>query len=266
MRSWFLLSLLLCAAAGAVDPAPDYAEEIALVRPQLAEERLILLGEMHGTREIPALVAELIDELSAGQPLVLALEVGVGEQAAFDLYLNSDGGTDARLELERSPFFAVSSDQHDGRRNRQALALIEKVRELKRRGRKLELLAFDPAGSTRDHHERDQVMAATLRKAVAAHPQARVVVLTGNVHAMRKRPGYAPPEMQQPMGSFLADLDPFAIRIGAREGEFWACRNRQCAPGVISANQDASRPTSDGVYDYHMVLPRFSVADLLGRP
>ncbi len=265
MRFWLLLSLLFCAAAGATDPAIEYADEIALLRPHLAEERLILLGEMHGTREIPAFVGELVDALSAGQPLVLALELDGSQQAAFDRYLASDGGTDARLKLESSPYWTLVGDQHDGRRNRQSLALIEKTRALKASGRKLELLAFDPARSTRDHYERDQVMAENLREAVAAHPDARVLVLTGNVHAMRKRPSYAPPEMQQPMGSFLADLDPFAIRIEAREREFWSCRNKQCKPGVISANQSKSKVSTDGIYDYRLVLPRFTVADLLGK-
>ena len=266
MRFLLLLVLLACASASAAAPVvPDYSAEIALVRPHLTKERLILLGEMHGTREIPQLVGQLIEDLSAEQPLVLALEVNASEQAAFDHYLASDGGAQARAQLEHSPFWSPKSNQHDGRRNHQALALIERVRALRASGRTLSLLAFDPAASTRDHHERDRVMATSLRKVIADNPDTRVLVLTGNVHAMRSRPSYAPPQMQTPMGSYLGDLDPYSINISAREGASWACQRAICAPIKSAPRQPESGPQTDGPYDYQLVLARFTVADLLGE-
>lgn len=91
----------------------------------------------------------------------------------------------------------------------------------------------------------------------------RLVVLTGNVHAMREKPRDAPPQMQRPMGSYLRDLDPFSVDIVARQGEFWACIER-CGPIEESAGAKVSQVDGSGVWDFRIVLPRFSVARLIG--
>lgn len=244
--------------------AQDYAEEIAQLQKSAQGHRLILLGEKHGTREIPVFVAQLMAKLAPRGALILALEIPQTEQPALDEFVASAGGPAARAKLKSSGFWVVAGDQHDGRRSEDAIDLIEQARALRGSGRDVEVLAFDVAkGSTRDHHERDRVMAQTLRAAIERSPQAQLIVLTGNVHAMLKRPDYAPPQMQQPMGSFLTDLDPYAINIDARDGEFWACTDR-CKALPLRASERRSGVVDDGAYQYELVLPRFSVARLLG--
>lgn len=263
--------LVLATSLAAADekstrPPAGFEREVAGIRDAAAGHRMILLGEKHATAEIPQLVAALVEELSAQEPLVLALEMPRSEQAAMQQYLASDGGADARAALRAGAWWQVIGTQHDGRRNEDVIDMIERLRVLKSSGRELRLLPFDTApGTTRSHHERDRAMADYLREQFVAAPAARFVVLAGNVHAMVRKPGYAPPEMQQPMGAYLIDLDPYSINISAREGQFWGCMGGQCAPRDERPARFESGPARDGdAYHYQLVLPRFSVARLPG--
>ena len=99
---------------------------------------------------------------------------------------------------------------------------------------------------------------AYLREHVASDASARFLVLTGNVHAMLAKPNRAPPEMQQPMGSYLVDLDPYSIKISANSGEFWGCTTSCSAKAVYPSQQ--SRALNAREYHFEVVLPEFSVA------
>ena len=238
-----------------------------MLRANAEGHRLILLGEKHGTAEIPLLVATLVDDLSTTGPVVLALEFPRSEQAALDQYLASDGSADARATLKAAAYWQVQGDQHDGRRNDDVFDMFERLRTLKATKRDVRLLPFDlTPGTTRTSHQRDQAMAEYLREHYVAHPTARFVMLAGNVHAMIRKPTYAPPQMQQPMGSYLADLDPYSINISALEGQFWGCDGGRCAAKDERPAQWESGPAREGgAFHFQLVLPRFSVARLLGR-
>lgn len=261
------LAFTLPLAAAAPDTPGAYTEAASLLRDHADGHRLILLGEKHATAEIPVLVAALVEDLSTAGPVVLALEFPRSEQAALDQYLASDGGADARTALKSGSYWQVTGDQHDGRRNDDVFDMFERLRALKAAQRDVRLLPFDVTpGATRDHHQRDQVMAEYLREQYVANQGARFVVLAGNVHAMIRKPAYAPPEMQQPMGAYLADLDPYAINISAREGQFWGCIGGLCSARDERPAHWESGPAREGsAYHFQLVLPRFSVARLHGR-
>ena len=106
-------------------------------------------------------------------------------------------------------------------------------------------------------------MAGRLRTAIAKLPRGRLIVLSGNVHAMRERPKYAPPEMQTPMDAYMRDLHPYSINITANGGEFWACM-KTCGPVAVALLRQRSGRVSDGPYDLQVVLPRSTIAQLIG--
>jgi erythromycin esterase-like protein len=243
------------------DTAVDDA--VRFVRDQARERQLVLLGEKHGTREIPQFVAALIRRDSADRPVRLALEIPRSEQAAIERFLHSNGDPSARAALRSGSFWNVHDMQHDGRRNEDAIDLIDGVRLLRRRGRDVAIVALDvPIGEEVGSDARDPAMASALRDACKSNSGARIIALTGNVHAMRGLPSYAPPEMQKPMGAYLADLDPLSVNIDARSGQYWACRER-CGPVDVLPGERKSQRLDDGAYDLMIVLPRFSVARLL---
>lgn len=142
MRSALLAMTLLCSTAMAA-PAPD--ETATQIMRHAGDHRLVVLGEYHGTAETPLLVADLMERYSRDTAAVrLALELPMSENVALARYLRSDGGTDARETLRTSPFWAVKDDQHDGRRSRDMLALIEAVRVLRVQGRDVGVAAMTP--------------------------------------------------------------------------------------------------------------------------
>ena len=108
--------------------------------------------------------------------------------------------------------------------------------------------------------DRDPEMARRVRAAFGQAPAGRLLVLSGNVHAMRQPPPFD--GFQQPMGSFLADLDPFSVNISARGGEYWACQG-SCGPQRQPDSGAESGLDRSGTFHLNIVLPRFTIARLI---
>lgn len=262
---WMLLAGWLLVGAAKASTGDAIAAGAAAIRAHAGARRLILLGEFHGTREIPRLVAALARDYARREPVVVALEIPHTEQAALRVYLRSDGGRAAARALRARPFWIRHDDRHDGRRSEDMLALIEALRAARQAGADIALLAYDIAGDEPrgDRDMRDRAMARRVRTALAALPRGRLLVLSGNVHAMRARPAGAPPELPTPMGAHLRDLDPASVRITARAGEFWGCKAKACGPRSVDGAGARTGPMG-GPYTFLLVLPRLSVAHLIG--
>lgn len=266
MPSAVVAMTLLCSAAMAA-PAPD--DTATQIMAHAGDHRLVVLGEYHGTAETPLLVADLTERYSRDNAAVrLALELPMSENAALARYLRSDGGADARDALRTSPFWAVKDDQHDGRRSRDMLDLIDAVRALRAQGRDVGIAGYDvETGTSKDNQTRDTAMATHLRQQFSALPaDARMLVLTGNAHALRARPQGAPAEMQQqPMSAQLRDLPLYSVRLDALRGEAWACLDR-CGPRSL-VEQPARAPRVDThprrSYDLVVWMPQLSVGRLV---
>src|SRR4029078_1169600 len=120
---------------------------------------------------------------------LLGLEIPNSERQALRRYLASDGGPEARSAAQATAFWHVSGVQHDGRRNYDALDLIEQVRRLKAKGRDIDILPYDNAPTeVVDSEKRDKTMADRLHDAYVGMPRGRLLVVSGNVHAMLERP------------------------------------------------------------------------------
>ncbi|AWH16178.1 calcium-binding protein [Stenotrophomonas sp. ZAC14D2_NAIMI4_7] len=257
-------ALLLALGIAVTAHADDTAAQI---RQHAADHRMLVLGEFHGTRETPLLVRQLVDDYSRTGPVVLALELPRGETPTLRDYLASDGGEQARRQLRGRAFWTVRYDQHDGRRSRDMLAMIESLRVLKAQGRVIDVVGYDVNASKGGNQIRDDRMAAELRRLYGRLPDgARMLVLTGNVHAMLQRPAGAPPEMQtQPMASLLRDLDVYSVRLGALRGQAWACADTCVARSL--PEQVASGPRVDThagrQYDLWVWMPELSVGTLV---
>lgn len=263
MRNACMLLLILLLASPALA-----GDTVTQIRQHAGGHRLLVLGEFHGTRETPLLVRQLVDDYSRdGAPVVLALELPRGENRLLADYLDSSGDVRARDALRTSRFWTVRDDQHDGRRSHDMLDLIEAVRVLKKQGRNVSVLGYDVDSGNGNNQTRDDAMALELRRAYQLLPEdGKMLVLAGNVHAMRRRPADAPKEMQQrPMASQLLDLDLYSIRLEALKGEFWACLSR-CQRLPLRDQQvrvPDAESAADRMYDLVVWLPQFSVGRLL---
>ena len=246
-----------------------HADDIAAqIRQHAGDHRLLVLGEFHGTRETPLLVHQLVDDYSRAGPVVLALELPRGETPTLHDYLASDGGEKARQQLRGRAFWSVRDDQHDGRRSRDMLAMIESLRVLKSQGRVIEVVGYDVNASKGGNQARDDHMATELRRLYRRLPaDARMLVLTGNVHAMLQRPQGMPPEMQlHPMASQLRDLEIYSVRLGAQRGQAWGCAGRCVARSLPEQVATAPRVDADAKqpYDLWVWMPELSVGTLVG--
>lgn len=267
-----LIGGLVIAHAVGAQPAghvADVAHKAAtLIDAGVAGQHVVLLGEIHGTTEIPAIAGELAARWTTGagkQPLLLGLEANSADQARVDRYLASKGTVADRADLIAGAHW--TEPMHDGRDSRAMAALIERMRALRAGGADVAISMFDAAGDG----ERDARMAASLRSAIEAHPAAHVLVLTGNVHAMTGKPPemflddkpYTPPTT---MARHLADLHPVSIEFRALQGDAWTCHGRDCGPHALpQAPRSITEPSIErqdpgASWDYLMVLPRFTAS------
>lgn len=259
----------------ALAPAPQHAAaplSLRLLIDAIGTHGFVLFGEMHGTSEIPALVADFVEQASSAHipgghnPIVLALEINSDDQPVVDRYMASNG-----MPADKSALLAASHWQgamHDGRDSQAMSGLIERMRQLRHAGADVSIDLFDEPGTG----ERDKRMADHLRALVQRAPRATVLILTGNVHAMTA----APPgeiyddgvriELPMTAGRYLADLHPLSINIDAAGGDAWYCMGRACGVhpmldrGVLhEATLEASAPPNSA-WDATLTLPSFTAS------
>lgn len=250
---------LLWLAASTTAAADWRSDAVDTLVRESAGHRLVVLGELHGTREVPLLVGDLVEHLSTAEPVLLALEIPVGEHAALR---DAVSGADAAIDpLRQRPWWRIPAAENDGRRSEDALALVERIARLRRTGRDVAVLPFDPRGRRCfELGTCEAAMAHVIRRAHAALPRGRIVVVTGNVHAMRQRPHDASALLPQlPMTAHLRDLDPLSVDIAAHRGEFWACMDiDHCGPAPVTPPGESGPQPDEAAFDYRLVLPAFS--------
>lgn len=212
--------------------APD--DVLARLVEQTRGQRFVMVGEMHGTTEVPALVADLAERwartpTASGKPqtVVVALEYPQSETAELNAYVDSDGGAAAKRRLLDSQFW--SREYQDGRSSQAMFALIDALRNQKQRGQHIVVAAFDMnAAQSAARQDRDHAMAGNLRAIVQANPGARILVLTGNLHA-RQADGASWDPAHRFMAGYLTDLTPFSLIVNALHGDYWACSGANVA-------------------------------------
>lgn len=250
------------AAASAATPstpagdAPDPVQALA----QLVPERTVILGEIHGTAEVPALVGDVVAAvLAAGGALTLALEIPSSHQAGLDRYLDSAGTAADRQALFGHRFWGF----RDGRSSVAMLELLDRVRGLRADGHALEVLAFDVADP--GDPAREATLAGNLGAALRRPGRAPVLVLTGNLHARRAIGTPFDPTLEL-MAWRLRELEPLSIDVRAPTGSAWVCAPG-CGVRQLGAGRAAGTPAlrlfaapSATGYDGELTLARFTAS------
>lgn len=253
-----VLGIACMQAAAADDPA------LALLQRAAGANRVVLLGELHGTEETPRLAGEYVASSARTGPVILALEIDRRQQPLISRYLASDGSAGARVALLSGEHW--QDPMHDGRDSIAMFDLIERMRSLRADGTPVAVLAFDPAGGDMD--ARNRGMARILRKAASLAPDARLVVLTGNVHAMTQPGGLfldGRRIVPATAGRALADLGPVSVDIRGAAGEAWACTPDCAKHPATPSPRELAMPTLErnapgSGWDYTLVLPRLTVS------
>ena len=212
-------------------PPPVKAELLALA----AESDLLLLGETHGTQEVPRLVLGLRDDLAALGYGGLGLEMPRGEQDTLGKWIAG--------ESEPPPFFGPKEFQ-DGRGNQQVLSL---VRQTASRAQDWKLLCFDVGflregvdfldqdefGMVRDRHMAENLLALWQEQCAGQ----KVVVICGNYHSRLvapDQPDFGPwPSFGANVQLLRPDLVVSSVNILFHGGEFYNGEVREFRPGSL---------------------------------
>ena len=201
--------------------------------------RVVLLGELHGSVEVPLFVDDLVClALSYGHAVAVGLEIPLEEEKSVSDYLQSDGSANAQAaflagELWQNPF-------KDGRSSQAVLELIDSLRVKVQNGERIEIVLIDTATGV----DRDQFMARQLKEAIERLPNHFFLVLTGNLHN-RMVPGLPWDPKHEPMGVLLAKNRPrnqiISLNLSHPDGEAWFCTggSETCGAHPVSGSGEA---------------------------
>jgi hypothetical protein len=143
-------------------------------------KKFVIMGERHGTAEIPPLFGDLVCLAALSSPIVVGLEMETDQQQSLDAYMASTGG--------QADIHALLQERHwrsrDGRASEAMFHLIENLRRLRQAGRRLLVLAFMRSADSPEGRELG--MALAWKDGLAAHPTAKLLALVGSVHAERE--------------------------------------------------------------------------------
>ena len=275
---------LLALAAVQVSAAEfgvDCAESGHSIAASLRGHGVVVFGETHGTRESPALIADLACHLAAHGRVLVGMEIP--RWLNRDLAAFVDGDLDARTlvtatratEMQDGTPLPGSEAQwwqvfRDGRSSDAMLELLNRVRELAAAGRKIDVLAFDDAemwfeGADAPVHTRDELMARNVAKRLEAGAYEHALILTGTSHARRSSDS-----RKRTMVDWLEPAEVLSVRVRFQGGMAWNCRWTPAAANVLP-NDCGVHPLPDtpedmplarltavqsGPFDAEIVLPK----------
>lgn len=258
-------------AAPATPPPPPPSPPAALELPAeaLPPHGTLMLGDLHGTREIPAFVGRLLATASARGPVVLALEAPQDEGPAIQAFLASDGGPAARQKLVAGPWW--QAPYQDGRRSVALAELLEEIRTLRAAGRPIEVVAVDVMSPTAE--EREEAMARNVIAARRAHPDAALIVYAGNLHTSKREVSFKPGFAWMAMRVAAAGIPLISLNARYADGTAWICRGAQvesCGVGYLAGRGPELgirlEPAPGGQYDGWFGVGPVTASPPAGRP
>ena len=200
----------------------------------LEGQEVLLVGDFHGTAEIPAFFAELACAALGGtRDLIVALELPAEEQGRVDSYLDSAGSEADRRALLEGAFW--NQEYQDGRRSRAMAAMIERLRTVRKAGlaleppRRVAVLLMDvstvSSPGARDRSMADAILRALRASASTVEP-VLLMAYAGNLHTRTAKGSPWDPGFES-MGYHLAQTLPAgalrAVDVAHAGGTAWFC-------------------------------------------
>jgi hypothetical protein len=193
------------------------AQKPATRADQTAKE-IILIGEIHGTKETPRLFSNLVTvtAMEKNQRIGVGLELPIVLQRLIDEAVKNN----TRIDFFREQMLAdpVWKKIDDGRSSEAMLDLICDMLQLAE-SQKVSFFFFDT-----QINERNETMAQLIGQRVREQRYDVTFILTGNIHA-NKAPLHPRKTKTVPMGHWLEEQG-FAVHsydVRYSEGETWAC-------------------------------------------
>jgi hypothetical protein len=245
-----------CGSTASPVAAPARPPPAALELPPevLPPHGTLMIGDLHGTREIPAFVGRLAATVAAREPVVVALEISTDEAGAIQAFLGSDGGAAGRRALLAGAWW--QAPYQDGRRSVAMAELLETVRALRAAGRTIDVVTIDGARDATDAEAREEGMAGHVIAARRAHPDAALIVYAGNLHTSRHEMSFKPGFRWMAMRVLEAGIPLVSLNARWADGTAWICHDAvaaHCGVGFVAgrAAEPGIRfaPSPDAPYD-----------------
>jgi hypothetical protein len=219
---------------------------------------VVWVGEMHGTEETPAAFGDLVcDALAHGKNVTVGLEFSSQSQAALDPMIGATNLELAERQLLATPNWHTF---FDGRSSKAMLALLIQLRGTKAEYPSLRVVAIENPWSN-ESGAKEPAVADAVKAAVKRGPTDVLLVLTGNLHAMKHSPMAYPTS-----ASLLPPAEVFSLLVTAHGGQAWQWNGAGCgaqAQGI----QDRDSTRSFGVYiDPAYAKSGFDGVLALGKP
>ena len=228
LRAAVFGALIACTAAvhaGELADCTPIAGSAAL----LAAGRTVLVGEMHGTRELPAALYRMVcSALRRGVPVAVGLEVN-DEDSALSRFMDAGDEPAASQHYLATRFWMQG---RDGRASAAMFDTIAALKALRRQGLPLSVFALYDSRMLSDRK-----MAERLRRERLARPDALILTFTGNIHNMLETPAGMP----LTMGTLVADLKPLSVNLVYSGGSAWSCQDAVCGVNALPMPLDAPR-------------------------
>jgi hypothetical protein len=206
-------------------PVPAVAVEcgapIIGLPPEVKPGRVLLLGELHGTQEVPRFLAQSACQTAAnGTPVTVGLELPVESQQRVAAFLRSGGTQEDWMKLMEAPFWR--NPYQDGRSSEAMANLLEQLRKLRAQGLDVDAFVYDHPGLQGQKHE--DAMAATVLSQVRQAPGRFFLVVSGNIHP-RTLIGLPWDPIYRPMGLLLSGKveSVLALDMAYNSGTAWIC-------------------------------------------
>lgn len=245
-----LLASALLAGSSPTCSSPDGAA-VLLSQPQ----QVIVVGESHGTVEAPAAFLGVVCEAAERGPVTVGLEMSEADRPLFDRFMASPDEATARGVLRYGDF--GRADRDDGRHSQAMMDMMLGFWRLRAAGRDVTLHPFLPLMSRiqrRDQAWHELEMGYAMSRALIVRPEARLLILVGDLHA-RKTPIAPWPDVGLPAAGHLHGTDTLTLRMAQQGGERWGCDQDGCGEQTITGVYDPGArgiiltPVSDGAYD-----------------
>lgn len=228
-----LSTILASALLAGTTPVPEPCRAIRGWDEVISGEKIrwIVLGEMHGTNEMPEIFADAVCLTSEVSPTVVALELPTADQPRIDAYLTSDGGLEAKRSLLEA--YIWNGRSKDGRSSEAMFRLFERLHLLHKAGKVRAVIAFQQVKfkgpPSKVEYERAMAEVITANTLEGSH----TLVLVGNVHARQAEVNFGG-ETYIPMAGHLPKEKTLTLNIANDGGLAWACgAPPECGPMTI---------------------------------
>lgn len=266
----FIVSVHPAASRGLVDTLQcDFGDvEAHGLMEAAVQHRYILIGDWHGSEEIPAFVTALTCAmLERGEHVLLALEMPMDMNETFRRFLSASSKEESTRILFKHSFW----DLRGGRTSMAMFEMLMQVHAWRCNGRDVDIRAVDIDYRTVEPDkplpDRNQHMGESTAELGADGKYDRIILLAGIGH-VRNRPDDPRIPNYLPKGSFLN------IDIDAMGGTRWACGgprdNIECRlydlkqktiPNPLLNQFIRLKPGAGVEFGARILLPRFTASE-----